>query len=91
MDFRIPIGQWVETVVDWLRDNLSGLFDFITVVVRFLVDGIVFPAHRIVLASASQQMVALFKVASEAPQHARAFQTLWTGRLCVPRGWLAAV
>ena len=40
MDFRIPIGQWVETVVDWLRDNLSGLFDFITVVVRFLVDGL---------------------------------------------------
>ena len=40
MDFRIPIGQWVETVVDWLRDNLSGLFDFITFVVRFLVDGL---------------------------------------------------
>ena len=40
MDFRIPIGQWVETVVDWLPDNLSGLFDFITVVVRFLVDGL---------------------------------------------------
>ena len=40
MDFRIPLGEWVETAVDWLRDNLSGLFDVITVVVRFLVDGL---------------------------------------------------
>ena len=40
MYFRIPLGEWVETAVDWLRDNLSGLFDVITVVVRFLVDGL---------------------------------------------------
>ena len=40
MDFRIPIGDWVENAVDWLRDNLAGLFDVITVIVRFLVDGL---------------------------------------------------
>lgn len=38
--FRIPVGEWVEAGVDWLRDNLGGLFDVITVVVRFLVDGL---------------------------------------------------
>lgn len=38
--FRIPVGDWIETGVDWLRDNLDGLFDVITVVVRFLVDGL---------------------------------------------------
>lgn len=37
---RIPIGEWVEAVVDWVRDNLDGLFDLITLVVRFLVDGL---------------------------------------------------
>lgn len=40
MDFRIPIGDWVESVVDWLRDNLSAFFDVVTVIVRFLVDGL---------------------------------------------------
>lgn len=38
--FRIPIGEWVETAVDWLRDNLGGFFDLVTLVVRFLVDGL---------------------------------------------------
>ncbi|MDN3495021.1 proline/glycine betaine ABC transporter permease [Planococcus sp. APC 4015] len=38
--FRIPIGEWVEAGVDWLRDNLGALFDMITVVVRFLVEGL---------------------------------------------------
>ncbi|MFI8592862.1 ABC transporter permease [Microbacterium sp. NPDC078428] len=38
--FRIPLGDWIDTAVDWLRDNLAGLFDVITVVVRFLVDGL---------------------------------------------------
>ena len=38
--FRIPIGTWVDSGVDWLRDNLSGLFDLIAVVVRFLVGGL---------------------------------------------------
>ncbi|PVE77808.1 ABC transporter permease [Microbacterium testaceum] len=38
--FRIPVGVWVDSAVDWLRDNLSGLFDVIAVVVRFLVGGL---------------------------------------------------
>lgn len=38
--FRIPVGTWVDAGVDWLRDNLSGLFDVIAVVVRFLVGGL---------------------------------------------------
>ncbi|CDK01088.1 Glycine betaine transport system permease protein OpuAB [Microbacterium sp. C448] len=38
--FRIPLGDWIDTGVDWLRDNLAWLFDIITVVVRFLVDSL---------------------------------------------------
>ncbi|MDU0366824.1 proline/glycine betaine ABC transporter permease [Microbacterium sp. KSW4-17] len=38
--FRIPVGSWVDSAVDWLRDNLSGLFDVIAVTVRFLVGGL---------------------------------------------------
>jgi glycine betaine/proline transport system permease protein len=38
--FRIPIGTWVDAGVDWLRDNLSGLFDVIAVFVCFLVGGL---------------------------------------------------
>ena len=38
--FRIPVGSWVDAGVDWLRDNLSGLFDVIAVTVRFLVGGL---------------------------------------------------
>lgn len=38
--FRIPIGSWVDSGVDWIRDNLSGLLDIIAVTVRFLVDGL---------------------------------------------------
>ena len=38
--FRIPVGTWVDSGVDWLRDNLSGVFDIIAVTVRFLVGGL---------------------------------------------------
>lgn len=38
--FRIPVGEWVEGVVDWIRDNFEGFFDLIALVVRFLVDGL---------------------------------------------------
>ncbi|MFB7249322.1 ABC transporter permease [Microbacterium sp. NPDC056234] len=38
--FRIPIGEWVSSVVDWVKDNLAGLLDVISFVVRFLVDGL---------------------------------------------------
>ncbi|GAA1623370.1 MULTISPECIES: ABC transporter permease [Brevibacterium] len=39
-DIRIPVGAWADTVFDWLKDNLGWLFDFITVVVRLLVEGL---------------------------------------------------
>ena len=37
-DIRIPVGAWADVAFDWLKDNLAWLFDFITLVVRFLVD-----------------------------------------------------
>lgn len=39
--FRIPLGEWVETVVAWVKDNLEGLLDFISFVVKFLVEGLI--------------------------------------------------
>ncbi|MER7796052.1 ABC transporter permease subunit [Microbacterium sp. NPDC096154] len=38
--FRIPVGEWAATAVDWVRDNLEALLDVISMVVRFLVDGL---------------------------------------------------
>lgn len=38
--FRIPLGEWVNDGVDWVRDNLDGLLDLIGFVVEFLVDGL---------------------------------------------------
>ncbi len=38
--FRIPVGAWVDSAVDWVRDNLSGFFDVVSVVVRFFVGGL---------------------------------------------------
>lgn len=54
--FRIPVGDWIETGVDWLRDNLDGLFDVITVVVRFLVDGLT----DVLVATPMPLMIAIF-------------------------------
>lgn len=38
MDFpvRIPIGKWIETIVVWMTDHFSGVFDSISTVVGFL-------------------------------------------------------
>lgn len=38
--FRIPVGTWIESVVDWVKDNLDGLLDVISFVMSFLVDGL---------------------------------------------------
>lgn len=38
--FRIPLGSWVETGVDWIKDNLEGLLDVISLIVRTLVDSL---------------------------------------------------
>ncbi len=38
--FRIPLGSWVATGVDWIRDNLDGLLDGVSFIVAFLVEGL---------------------------------------------------
>ncbi|WP_136041743.1 MULTISPECIES: ABC transporter permease [unclassified Microbacterium] len=38
--FRIPVGTWIESGVDWIKANLDGLLDVISFVVTFLVDGL---------------------------------------------------
>ncbi|NBD95725.1 MAG: ABC transporter permease subunit [Gammaproteobacteria bacterium] len=37
-NFRIPIGDWVEAVVEWIQDNLTPLLDGIAAVIGFLTD-----------------------------------------------------
>lgn len=39
-DFRIPIGSWVDSLVDWIRDNLKWLTDAISAFVSFLAQGL---------------------------------------------------
>ncbi len=38
MDFpiRIPVGKWVETIVNWMTENFSTFFDSIKAVVEFV-------------------------------------------------------
>ncbi|WP_189080541.1 ABC transporter permease [Mangrovihabitans endophyticus] len=36
---NIPIDDWVETIIDWLRDNLDPVFSFISEVLRQLLNG----------------------------------------------------
>ena len=38
--FRAPIGDWVESVVEWLTTNLDWLFDFLSTVVGGMTDGL---------------------------------------------------
>ena len=38
---RIPLGDWVETVVSWIQINLEGVLDFISMVVGALVNGLI--------------------------------------------------
>ncbi|MET9952543.1 ABC transporter permease/substrate binding protein [Streptomyces sp. NPDC006339] len=37
---RLPLGQWVDSTVDWLQAQFSWLFDAVTAVVTGLYDGI---------------------------------------------------
>ncbi|MDN5607509.1 MAG: ABC transporter permease subunit [Brevibacterium sp.] len=37
-NIRIPVGAWVDTVFDWLKENASWFFDFITFLFNFLID-----------------------------------------------------
>ncbi|MGI5950501.1 MAG: ABC transporter permease [Brooklawnia sp.] len=38
--FRLPIGKWVQLLVNWIRDNLDWLLDGISTSVSFLVEGL---------------------------------------------------
>ncbi|RLK52255.1 ABC transporter permease [Microbacterium telephonicum] len=38
--FRIPVGQWAATAVDWIRDNLHGLLTAISTILSWLVDSL---------------------------------------------------
>ena len=40
MDFRIPIGQWITVVVNWLLDNAEGFFDIISFAIGWLTHGL---------------------------------------------------
>ncbi|MCD1286756.1 MULTISPECIES: ABC transporter permease subunit [unclassified Brevibacterium] len=37
-NIRIPVGAWVDILFDWLKDNISWFFDFITLLFNFLID-----------------------------------------------------
>ena len=37
-EFQIPIGEWVESLVAWIQDNLTPLLDGIAAVIGFLAD-----------------------------------------------------
>ena len=36
--FRVPLGEWIESAVNWLTTNLSGLFDLISEVIKWMTD-----------------------------------------------------
>ncbi|WP_091228936.1 proline/glycine betaine ABC transporter permease [Microbacterium sp. 3J1] len=40
--FRLPLGTWVASGVDWIKTNLDGFLDVISLVVTSLVDGLTF-------------------------------------------------
>ncbi|SFS03145.1 choline ABC transporter permease subunit [Yoonia litorea] len=37
---KIPIGDWAETIFDWLNDSLGFFFDWLSEVMEALIDGI---------------------------------------------------
>ena len=38
--FRIPLGEWAETVVDFLGDAPGGLFDAIATILAAVYEGL---------------------------------------------------
>jgi len=40
MNIHLPLGTWVASAVDWIKDNLGGLLDAISFVVTLLVEGL---------------------------------------------------
>lgn len=39
-DYKIPVGKTAKAAFDWMKDNLSGLFDAISVVMEAMIDAI---------------------------------------------------
>ena len=37
---RIPIGEWIDAGIDWLKNNVSWLFDLFSTVMDFLIGGL---------------------------------------------------
>ena len=37
---RVPVGDWFQTAVNWLEDNVGPFFDFVDLVVRSAVSGL---------------------------------------------------
>jgi len=40
-DYKIPLGDWIEAFITFLRDHADWLFDFISRVLEFLIDGLI--------------------------------------------------
>lgn len=40
-DHKIPMGDWSEAAVDWLKDNARGFFDTLSDTLEWMIDGIV--------------------------------------------------
>lgn len=38
--YRLPVGTWVDTAVDWMTDNLEWLFDAVSAFLKALIEGI---------------------------------------------------
>jgi glycine betaine/proline transport system permease protein len=38
MSFEVPVGQWMEGIVNWALRNLTGVFDAVTLVIGSIVD-----------------------------------------------------
>jgi glycine betaine/proline transport system permease protein len=39
-DYKIPVGKVAKTIFDWMKDNLSPLFDAISVAMEAMIEGI---------------------------------------------------
>jgi glycine betaine/proline transport system permease protein len=39
-DYKIPVGKVAKTIFDWMKDNLSPLFDAISAVMEAMIEGI---------------------------------------------------
>lgn len=41
-EYKIPVGRTAKTVVDWLTENLTWLFDGLAAIMQTLIDGLLF-------------------------------------------------